>query len=93
MRGEYDPQAIIDADEDFSRVMQLLDSGHFNRFEPNALDPVIQSIREPTDLWMTANQFALRSQAVLKVKNRLIELNEAQFDVNGYLLLVIRCRR
>jgi starch phosphorylase len=56
-RGKYDPQAIIDADEDFSRVMQLLDSGHFNRFEPNILDPVIQSIREPADLWMTAADF------------------------------------
>jgi starch phosphorylase len=50
MRGQYDPQAIIDADEDFSRVMHLLDSGHFNRFEPGALDAVVQSdasYREP----------------------------------------------
>jgi starch phosphorylase len=57
MRGRYDPQAIIDADEDFSRVMHLLDSGHFHRFEPNALDAVIQSIREPADQWMTAADF------------------------------------
>ena len=35
----------------------LLDSGHFNRFEPGALDAVIQSIREPADLWMTAADF------------------------------------
>jgi starch phosphorylase len=57
LRGKYDPQAIIDADEDFSRVVQLLESRHFNRFEPNVLDPVIQSIREPADLWMTAADF------------------------------------
>ena len=57
LRGKYDPQAIIDADEDFSRVMHLLESRHFNRFEPNVLDPVIQSIREPADLWMTAADF------------------------------------
>ena len=57
MRGQYDPQAIIDTDEDFSRVMHLLDSGHFNRFEPGALDSVIQSIREPADQWMTAADF------------------------------------
>jgi starch phosphorylase len=57
LRGKYDPQAIIDADEDFSRVMALLESRHFNRFEPNVLDPVIQSIREPADLWMTAADF------------------------------------
>ena len=57
MHGKYDPQSIIDEDEDFSRVMNLLDSGHFNRFEPGALDAVIQSIREPADPWMTAADF------------------------------------
>ena len=56
-RGQYDPQAIIEADQDFLRVMQLLDSGHFNRFEPGVLDAVIQSIREPADPWMTAADF------------------------------------
>jgi starch phosphorylase len=57
LRGQYDPQAIIEADEDFSRVMQLLESGHFNRFEPGIMDSIIQSIREPADLWMTAADF------------------------------------
>jgi starch phosphorylase len=57
LRGRYDPQALIDDDEDFSRVMRLLDSGHFNRFEPGVLDAVIQSIREPADPWMTAADF------------------------------------
>jgi starch phosphorylase len=37
--------------------MALLESRHFNRFEPNVLDPIIQSIREPADLWMTAADF------------------------------------
>ncbi len=57
LRGKYDPQAIIKSDDDFARVMQLLESGHFNRFEPNIFDPVIQSIREPADPWMTAADF------------------------------------
>ena len=57
LRGQYDPQAIIAADEDFARVMHLLESGHFNRFEPGILDPIFQSIREPADLWMTAADF------------------------------------
>jgi starch phosphorylase len=57
LRGRYDPNAIIDADEDFSRVMRLIESGHFNRFEPGVLDPVVQSIREPADPWMTAADF------------------------------------
>ena len=37
--------------------MELLDSVHFSRFEPGALDSVIQSIREPADPWMTAADF------------------------------------
>ncbi len=57
IRGQYNPQAIIDADEDFSRVMQLLESEHFNRFEPGVLDAILQSIREPADVWMTAADF------------------------------------
>jgi starch phosphorylase len=57
LRGHYDPQAIIETDEDFARVMQLLEGGHFSRFEPGVLNPVIQSIREPADPWMTAADF------------------------------------
>ena len=57
LRGKYDPNAIIAADEDLLRVMQLLESGHFNRFERGVFDRLIQSIREPADLWMTAADF------------------------------------
>ncbi len=57
LRGRYDPRAIIDGDEDFRRVINLLESGHFNRFEAGTLDAVIQSIREPSDPWMTAADF------------------------------------
>jgi starch phosphorylase len=57
MRPDYDPRSIIDADEDFTRVMHLLDSGHFNRFDPGVLDAVIQSIRNPADPWMTTADF------------------------------------
>ena len=56
-RLNYDPRSIIDADEDFSRVMRLLTSGHFNRFEPGVLDGVLQAVREPADPWMTAADF------------------------------------
>ena len=57
LRGHYDPQAIIDADEDFTRVIHLLESGHFNHFEPGVMDDIVRSIREPADLWMTAADF------------------------------------
>jgi starch phosphorylase len=57
LRGRYDPQSFIDADEEFGHVMELLECGHFNRFEPGVFDAVIQSIREPSDPWMTAADF------------------------------------
>jgi starch phosphorylase len=57
LRKDYDPQAIINADKDFSRVIRLLRSGHFNRFEPGVFDNVVQSILEPADPWMTAADF------------------------------------
>jgi starch phosphorylase len=57
LRENYDPQSIIEADEDFTRVMRLLDNGHFNRFEPGVLDDVIQAVRYPHDPWMTAADF------------------------------------
>ncbi len=57
LRNSYDPVAIMQADEDLRRVIDLLISGHFNRFEIGALDAVIQSIREPADPWMTAADF------------------------------------
>ncbi|MEM6512237.1 MAG: glycogen/starch/alpha-glucan phosphorylase [Pseudomonadota bacterium] len=81
-RGHYDPQAIIDADEDFSRVMHLLDSGHFNRFEPGCLDAVIQSIREPSDQWMTAADF----RSFIDAQRRV---DAAYKDVDGWTRMSI----
>jgi starch phosphorylase len=57
MQGSYDPRSIIESDSDLKRVMDLLESGHFCRFEGGALDAVIQSIKEPADPWMTAGDF------------------------------------
>ncbi len=57
MRGRYNPDAIIENDPDLARVMSLLESGHFCRFEPGVLDVVIASIRNPNDPWMTAADF------------------------------------
>jgi starch phosphorylase len=56
-RDSYDPGSIIRADEDFRRVMELLDGGAFDLGETGILRPVIQSIREPRDPWMTAADF------------------------------------
>ncbi|PVV06471.1 MAG: glycogen phosphorylase [gamma proteobacterium symbiont of Ctena orbiculata] len=57
LRHHYMPNRIIDQDKDLKRVMQLLESGYFNQFEPGIFDPVIESIRNPYDAWMTAADF------------------------------------
>ena len=62
-RGNYDPNAIIAANEELSRVMHYLEISHFNQFEPNIFDPIIQSIRNPHDPWMTAADFSSYVQA------------------------------
>jgi len=56
-RADYDPQAIISADPALARVMRLLESGHFNQFEPGLFDPVIAAITNPADPWLTAADF------------------------------------
>lgn len=57
LRHHYDPNAVIDQDEDLQRVMNLLECGHFNQFEPGLFDDVLASIKSPSDPWMTAADF------------------------------------
>ena len=37
--------------------MELLESGHFNQFEPGIFDPIVQAIRSPHDPWLMAADF------------------------------------
>ncbi|MFA7096311.1 MAG: glycogen/starch/alpha-glucan phosphorylase [Gammaproteobacteria bacterium] len=55
--GRYDPAAIIAADKDLARVLDMLRDGVFNPDEPHAFDYVIHSITNPHDPWMTAADF------------------------------------
>jgi starch phosphorylase len=57
-RANYDPAAIVAADEDLCEVMEVLQSGQFNQSEPGIFDPIIDSIMSPQDPWMTAADFA-----------------------------------
>jgi starch phosphorylase len=66
-RGKYIPAQIIEADQDFKRVMHLLESGHFNLFEPGIFDDIIQSIYSPGDPWLTAADFRSYVQAQREV--------------------------
>ena len=56
-RKNYDPAAIIAGDEDLKRVLLLLESGHFNQFEPHIFDDILRSIRSPGDPWVVAADF------------------------------------
>jgi starch phosphorylase len=56
-RATYDPEALIAADPALRRVMELLESGHFNRFEPGLFEPILNAIRSPRDPWLVAADF------------------------------------
>lgn len=58
MRSNYDPVSIIAADENLSRVVRLIKSGHFNLFETNLFDSILDAMCHPGDPWMTVADFA-----------------------------------
>ncbi|WP_040661658.1 glycogen/starch/alpha-glucan phosphorylase [Nitrococcus mobilis] len=56
-QNDYEPNGLIESDNDFRQVMRLLEAGHFHpdqNLVPNAL---LQGIRSPTDPWVTAADF------------------------------------
>ncbi|MDQ6955521.1 MAG: glycogen/starch/alpha-glucan phosphorylase [Mariprofundaceae bacterium] len=57
VRGHYNPNVIIDSDDDFKRVMKLIECGHFSQFEPGLFDAISGSIRCSDDPWLTAADF------------------------------------
>ena len=56
-RRDYRPWDIIAADEDLNAVMQLLKCGHFNQFEKNLFNGIIDSVTSAHDPWLTAADF------------------------------------
>jgi starch phosphorylase len=63
IRENYQPNEIIANSEVLSSVMHLLESGHFNLFEPGIFGSIINSIRDPQDMWLTAYDFDSYFQA------------------------------
>ncbi len=57
LRQSYQPWDYINNDEDFSAVVQLLQSGHFNMCEPGLVDHVLGCVTSPHDPWLTAADF------------------------------------
>ncbi|MDH5524350.1 MAG: glycogen/starch/alpha-glucan phosphorylase [Desulfobulbaceae bacterium] len=56
-RRHYDPMAIIKNDANLAGVIHLLESGHFNQFEPNIFNPILEVIKSPWDQWLVAADF------------------------------------
>ena len=56
-RASHNPDALIAADEDFARVMELLECGHFNQFEPGLFSSITSAIRNRNDPWLVAADF------------------------------------
>lgn len=56
-RQNYNPAAIVNGDSDISRVMQLLESAHFNQFEHGIFDPILHAVMSPHDPWLTIADF------------------------------------
>ncbi len=56
-RLAHKPSDIIAKDQDLERVLTLIECGHFNMFEKNIFEPLIQSILNPHDPWMVAADF------------------------------------
>ena len=57
LKHHYHPQSCIDQSRDLQAVMALLESGHFNQFEPGIFDDLIQALKSPNDPWMTLADF------------------------------------
>jgi len=68
-RKEYHPNLIIARDPNLSRVMALLERGHFNQFEPGIFDSIIKAIRSPDDPWMLAADFTSYVEAQEQAAN------------------------
>ncbi|MEP3479907.1 MAG: glycogen/starch/alpha-glucan phosphorylase [Fuerstiella sp.] len=57
VRANYCPDEIIAADPDIQRVMNLLESGHFNQAEPGIFSMLTSGLRNPHDQWLTIADF------------------------------------
>lgn len=66
-RGNYDPNALIENDNDLKRVFHLLSCGHFNTLEFGIFDEIVASLTNPHDPWLTLADFRSYVEAQKKV--------------------------
>jgi len=66
-RKNYQPEKIIENDEDLKRTMHLLTCSHFNSFEYGIFNDIIGSLMNPYDPWLTLADFRSYIDAQEKV--------------------------
>ena len=83
LQQDYQPEYFIHQSPALQQVMELLESGHFNLLEPGIFDTIIDSIKSPTDPWMTAADFESYRQAQQRAAS-------AYQDPDGWTKMSIR---
>lgn len=73
IRPEYDPNAIISADEDIQRIMTLLEGGHFNQSEPGIFSVLTSGLRNNHDQWLTIADLRSYIDAQQKVSEAYLD--------------------
>jgi starch phosphorylase len=58
MRKGYNPQTVIDGNEDLKRVLHLIKSAHFNHVDKGLFDDIIGTLTTWGDYWMVCADFA-----------------------------------
>ena len=57
LHRHYQPEQLVEKDEDLKRVMHLLSCGHFNSFEYGIFDDLMASLMNQHDPWLTLADF------------------------------------
>lgn len=57
IKATYNPDQILNNSPALQDVVNLIRSGHFNLFEQDLFNPILDSILSPNDAWLTAYDF------------------------------------
>ncbi len=76
LRHHYSPQTYIEESVELQAVMGLLESGHFNQFEPGIFNDIINSMKSSSDPWMTLADF----QSYITVQDKVAKAYQNRAD-------------
>lgn len=66
-RRHYDPAQLVAQDADLRQVLQLIEANRFSKGEEGIFLPILHSVLDPNDLWLTAADFASYVEAQREV--------------------------